>query len=125
MDIKGIPSVPDEDIPPEIQREMTIPVMTIPEFKPFIKEEDLEDFEERDKKMLLAMSVLEQRTDFIIHWLNIVNVSQRSIQAEQIRQRNEQRRAGILWSIFKWATVTLGAGAIAGLAKRAFEKFWP
>ena len=47
--------------------------------------------EERDKRLLLAFSVVDQKLDFVINRLRSDNAHIRYIEAEMIRQRRWQR----------------------------------
>lgn len=124
--------LPDENIEPEVLREMTIPRMVIPKFEGVVKEEDLAGFEGRDRKMLFAISRLEQKIDFSIRWSQLGNFYQRQIQAQLIRDKNAlKEREGIekenklRLKIIQWVGITFGAGAVAAFGRRLIEKLWP
>jgi len=117
--------IADEKFTPEIERELTIPKMDIPQFEGHIKEADLPDFGARDKKMLIAISVIEQKLDFFIHWNQRVNRHLRQIQADSIVARAAQTEINWRFNATKWLVVTLGAGLIAALAAALFKKLFP
>lgn len=99
--------------------------MEVPEFKGHIKEEDLPDFGARDKKMLIAISVIEQKLDFFIVWNQRVNRHLRQIQADSILARAAQTEINWRFKATKWLVVTLGAGSIAALLTVLFKKLFP
>lgn len=105
---------------PEVLREMTIPEMDIPEFKPHIKEDDIGDFSNRDKKVLLALSVIEQSLAHGLRWAQIHNRALREMEAELIRARLRQNEINWKFAAMKWFAVTLGAGVIAAVARKIF-----
>jgi hypothetical protein len=122
-------TVPEERIEEEVSRELTIPLIEVreDEFEAYIKERDLADFNERDKKILLAMSVVEQKQNWLIYAIQIANRQMRHLQAETIRQRKvnekqelQQKLDGWKWGLIKWIGMTLGAGVLASLAKKWF-----
>src|SRR5438093_1059735 len=83
------PGANEELIEQDVLREMTVQLITVPEFKPHIKAEDLEDFETRDQKVLLTMSLIEQKLDFTIKCILDLNRGQRQMEAQRIRQRRQ------------------------------------
>jgi hypothetical protein len=122
-------TVPEERIEEEVSRELTIPLIEVreDEFEAYIKERDLADFNERDKKILLAMSVVEQKQNWLIYAIQIANRQMRHLQAETIRQRKvnekqelQQKLDSWKWGLIKWVSMTLGAGLLASLAKKWF-----
>jgi hypothetical protein len=120
-------TVPDERIEEEIARDLTIPLIEVreDEFEAYIKEKDLADFNERDKKILLAMSVVEQKQNWLIYAIQIANRQMRHVQAETIRQRKasdkkeaDEKVNKWQWAVVKWIGMTVGAGLIAAVVKK-------
>jgi len=126
--MRKVYQLPEEKIEPEVLREMTIPLIVVDEkddFEAHIKEKDLVDFEERDKKILLAMSVIEQKQDFLIWAVQMQNRNMRHLEAESIRQRHsaetqevQQKVDSWKWSLIRWIGATIGAGILASIAKK-------
>jgi len=114
-----------DDIEPEVLREMTVAPLRVPDFSAHVKEKDLADFDKRDQKMLLTMSVMEQKQDFTIGQLVILNEQVRHQEAEQIRQRRLQTDTNWRLVIVKWVGLTAGAGAVAALIKKFVDVLWP
>jgi len=111
------------DFPPEIERELTVPLMIIPEFSGHIKEDDLADFGARDKKMLIAVSIIEQKVDFFILWQQRINTHLRQMQAERIIARQEEKEIHWRFGAVKWLVITVGAGIIVSLVTYLFKKW--
>lgn len=111
----------DEGFETEVLREMTTPLLEVPEFRGHIKEEDVADLDRRDRKMLVAMSVIEQKTDFLIRAVRLNNRHQRLMEAESIRARNVQKEINWKFAAFKWIAVTAGAGIVAALISKVFR----
>lgn len=112
-----------DDLPPEtfgaeIARELTCPLMPNPEFKAHIREDELPDFDKRDKRMLLTLSVIEQKLDFSIKWMRIINRHARALEAEQVRARQVAKEINWRFALVKWLAVTGGAGIVAALLRR-------
>lgn len=128
-------NLPEDKIEDEVARQMTVPRMEPPnekDFKPFIKPEDIDDFEDRDKRMLLAVSVLEQKLDFIIRWQVSTHRHLRMVEAEGIRHRmaqaareKEDIKTQLRWKILIWLSAVTGGGVVAAGIKKAFDKLWP
>lgn len=118
--------LPDEDaqLDPDIEREMTVPPLHLPKFSPHIKEEDLEDFVERDKKMLLALSLVEQKQDFALEAAVLTNRQLRHVESELIRLRKTQSGLSFQGKVLKWTGVTAGAGLLAAMFKKAADVIW-
>lgn len=100
-----------------------VPLMVLPEggFKPFVKAEDLADIDKRDQRVLLAMSVLEQKIDFSLEWAMRTNRYQRRIAAEMSKQNLDQADDRWRWRIVTWIGTSLGAGIIAALINWIFR----
>lgn len=96
MPPRPIYEIPEERIEPEILALMTIPILKVApqDFEPHIKEEDLEDenFDKRDRKILLAMSVVTQQQDFIFYAARLNNYYARQQEAVSIRARKYLER---------------------------------
>jgi hypothetical protein len=123
-----------EDIPPEIAREMVIPLMNIPkpdEWRGYIKEEDLADFDPKNKRILLAMSKMEQKEDFIIKWLQLANKHLRYFESELIQYRKrlenedkERLKDKWKWALIAWIGTIAGAGIVAALIEGWIKKLF-
>ena len=89
----AIYEVPDENIEPEVLVRMTIPLLKVHagDFEPHIREEDLEDenFDKRDRKVLLAMSIVTQQQEFIFYAARMNNYYARHMEAAAIRARDQ------------------------------------
>lgn len=110
-----------EKIEPEILREMTVPPVEVPPFKPHIRAEDIDDFDERDKKVLLTMSVLEQKQDFSIETLVALSYHLRRLEAELIRYRNSNRKIGWQWEILKWAALIITSSLLVAVTNKVIS----
>ena len=119
--------LPEDDesfIDPAIAREMTVPKLELPKFSPHIKPEDVDDFGERDKKMLLAFSLVEQKQDFTLDALIVTNRHLRHVESELIRLRRAQGKISFQGAVLKWTGVTAGAGLMAAMFKRIVDAIW-
>lgn len=121
-----MPAKPDAPIEPEIAREMSIDPLRRPEkFEPRLKEADLVDFEKRDRRILLDLSVLEQQNGWLMEAATSTNHELRRLEAELIRQRISQTALRWQATIGRWIIVTAGAGLVAALIGRVFKSIWP
>jgi hypothetical protein len=121
-----MPPIQDAPIEPEVAREMTIePLVLPPRFEPRIKEADLVDFDKRDQRILLDLSVLEQQNTWLVQAALQWNRDMRRIEAELIRQRLAQ--AALKWQagIGRWIVITLGAGTAGAGLTQLFRLVWP
>lgn len=99
------------------------------EFKGYIAEDEISDLAKRDRKTILAMSVIEQWNDWqtgaIIETHRLLRqldaeVAKRKIESAKIKAQQEKQ--GWVWAIVKW-TLTIGAAGFAGaLFRWLFEK---
>lgn len=113
-------------IEPEIAREMSIEPLKRPDrFEPRLKESDLVDFEKRDRRILLDISVLEQQGQWLIDSALQSNRELMRLEAELIRQRLSQ--ASLNWQarIGRWIILTLCAGVVAASMTRLLRALWP
>ncbi len=111
---------------------VSIDLLEIPDgnsFKGFVKESDLEGLETRDKKTIIAMSVLEQWSEFHTEAIVEINRHMRALEADSVRRiteviriKEEQKRQGWGLSAAKWFAVTLGAGVISTFLRWMIEK---
>ena len=111
----------------EIEREMTIKELAVPKdlSEPHLREEHLTDFDKRDQRMLMSMAVLQRQQAFTIETLVKMNQQMRYIEAEQIRQRREQRELNSQGKMIRWVSVTVGAGFIAAFVQIVARKLFP
>lgn len=119
--------VPDERIEESVLRELTIPLLDFEQaFEPYIREMDVTDFDKRDKRILLALSVLEQKADYSIYCHRMLNFHLRALEAESIRLRRKaselaesESRTKWRWELLRWAGMILGAGVLTKILKSA------
>lgn len=98
---------------------MTIVPLELPTFEAHVKEKDLDDFEERDQRMLLAMSVIEQKQDFTLSNQQTMNGQLRYLEAELIRQR--KAKFNLPREILKWSGMTLSAAVILAMVEELIK----
>jgi len=119
-----IPS--DAPIEPEVAREMSVEPLRRPaRFEPRLKESDLVDFEKRDRRILLDISVLEQQNAWLMTAAEQSNGDLRRIEAELIRQRLSQTALKWQANIGRWIVLTISAGIVAALVTRGLRALWP
>ncbi len=94
-------------------RELTIKELRLPEkgFPPYISQEDLDDLDKRDRKVLLVQSVIAQKLDFFIGATIQQNRDLREIQREQLQYRKWKQK------------ITLRFGMLMGGATLVFNLF--
>lgn len=114
-----------EGFEPEIERQMTIEPLIVPKFEAHLREGDLVDLDRRDRRMILALSLMEQKQDFVIAQLVAMNCQLREIEAEQIRQKKSQTEINWRFELFKWASITAAAALLAAALKRGIDQLWP
>lgn len=117
---------------PDIAQHLRIPQLRVPEdneFSGMVKAEDLIDLETRDRKTVLAMSVLEQWSDWHTEHVVSLYVYVRQLEAEVVRRKLDaarmkasQEQYGWQMALAKWAAVTIVAGIISAWFRHAFEK---
>lgn len=113
-------------IEPEVAREMSIEPLRRPDkFEPRLKEADMVDFEKRDRRILLDISVLEQQNQWLMTAAETGNRDLRRIEAELIRQRLSQTSLNLQARIGRWIILTAAAGIVAALVTRLFKLLWP
>jgi hypothetical protein len=110
---------------PDWEEDILIPPFEIPEFKPYIKPDDLDGLEERDRRVLLAMSVIEQKLDFALRRHQEISSHQRFIVRELGRVRRAQREVSRGFTLGKAIAVTLGAGLSAELLHILLKQIVP
>lgn len=118
-------------------RETIIPELQIPdEFYGVLREEDVPEkkiLDERDKRILLSFSVMEQWRNWTIDTLIEQNRQLRHIEITSIRERKElqgklqkleeqQRETSTGYTILKWIGLCLGSAVIVSLIKLIFDK---
>lgn len=132
--VRKIYTLVQERIEPEIERDLTIPLIEPPmPFKGYLTEEQVSDFKDSPGvvPMLVGLSKVEQGQDFVIQHLLNLNRYVRMIQAEQFRLRQrisketEDRQAASridLWDIIKrvvvWVLISGAAGAVGYTLKK-------
>lgn len=98
------------------------PELEIPEFRAHIKPEDLDDLSDRDRRMLLALSVVEQKLDFVIDKIRSDYRHIRRIETAVIRSRAWQRTMSFRWGVAMTVAMVIGTGlstaVVSALAKK-------
>lgn len=130
---------PVEPAEPEIQKALIIKAdLNIPgpgAFKGYVSEDDLADIAKRDRKMLLALSIIEQYSDWqtqtIVNLYAHVRVLDRNActdrrDAAQAKKElaealAELAKQKVAKARLKWVGVTFGAGLIAATAKSLID----
>ena len=130
---------PVEPAEPEIQKALIIKAdLSVPgpgAFKGYVSEDDLADIAKRDRKMLLALSIIEQYSDWqtqtIVNLYAHVRTLDRNAAIDRrdaVQSKKELAEAmaelakqKATKAKFKWAGVTFGAGLIAALAKALID----
>lgn len=127
---RWIPPEPVNPQEPEIAAALTIRPLRIPEsFPGYIREGDLKDLAKRDRKVLLAMSILEQWNDWQTEQLEVARQHSIQSEAEIIRLKMKvsalektQTHQGWQWKVLIWLGVAFGAGLISALFRFLFDK---
>lgn len=105
----------------DMDAERKVPELKLPDFHPHIKPEDLDDLEARDKRILLAFSLVEQKIDFVITVMQAHNQHIRYIEAEMIRQRRWQRKMGWKMTAVLSLALMIGTGLLGELCRVAIK----
>jgi hypothetical protein len=105
-------------------KELIAQAFEIPSFKPYIKAEDLDGLEDRDRRLLLAISVLEQKIDFALRRLQENSHHQQHMERELLRMRASQQELKRGFSLTKGAALTLGAGISAELLHLGIKRLF-
>lgn len=108
-------SAADVDIPDE---ELTIQPLKIPDFRPHISAEDLVDFSKRDQRLLLAVSLIAQKVDFLIEEVQKDNEHKRRFEREIIKTRIWRRRVFTRWAGLAAAATFIATTFASGLLGR-------
>lgn len=109
-----------------LDRELTTPLLVLPAFKPHIAKEDVEDFSNRDKKLLLAFSEVAQKVDWAVTTMVEENRYIRELEREVIKLRRWKTRIMIRYSIYSGAIVlmvSLFSGTIGEIIKAIWMVF--
>lgn len=97
------------------------------DIKGYIKEDEIADLAKRDRKTILALSVVEQLNDWQTGALIEIDsnlreldakVARRDIELEQVR--SQQKEESWKWGIVKWSTVTIMAAIISAFIRWLF-----
>lgn len=133
----------DENIEPEVLREMTIPRMEIPAslFSPTLKPEDArllmeapktmttEWIVQRDIKMLEAISVFQNIGGHLLESTQNITLQIRQLQAQIIRDRQAREREkpenwkrNLMFEAIKWLMMTVGAAGAVVMVERWMGK---
>lgn len=120
-------SVELADLEPEIIDLLVTELIQVPppdSFRGHISEQDIADFEKRDRKTVLAMSRAEQWIDWLVDVQIMHNENARRLDVEQARQKVKQP-VKQLWKLSKWAVSLIGAGLCGALGKSLLDKILP
>jgi hypothetical protein len=113
--------VPSED-PDVDDRDLTIPKLKLPNFKPHINPEDIQDFNKRDQKLILAFSVASQNLDFLVEHAVQQNEHQRELERELIRvkrwRRSMLKRQAIIAAGITFAVTALASSFFGTVANK-------
>jgi len=112
---KRMTKLQDLDIPDE---ELTIQPLKIPDFKPHVSADDLIDFSKRDQRLLLAVSLIAQKVDFLIGEAQKDNEHKRRFEREIIKTRMWRRRVFARWGLLAAAATFLATTFASGLIGR-------
>ncbi len=121
---KRIEVVPDENFEVEVSAQMTIPLVTFNtyQYEGYLREGDLDDFHKEPgiKRLLLLVSILEQKQDRLIVEAEWSNRHLRKLEAQIIRMRlsndavNKIDLRKVVYEILKIAGAAIVGGLIAG-----------
>lgn len=116
---------PANPLDPEIAQAMVTTRLRVPpdeHFKAVFTAEDLVNFEARDRRMLEAMSIQSQWTDWVIEALQHVDDNIAQLDAEVARRKieiaklkSETQEQTIVWKLIRWGAVILLGGALSAL----------
>lgn len=131
MPLARLKKNPPASIEPEIANAMiTKGPLEVPapeDIKGYIKEDEIADLAKRDRKTILALSVVEQLNDWQTGALIEIDsnlreldakVARRDIELEQVR--SQQKEESWKWGIVKWSTVTIMAAIISAFIRWLF-----
>lgn len=99
----------------ERSRYVTIPELREPIFEAHIKESDLKNLQNMSKSeeaILLALSLVDQKTQFCVTTLLNVNNQMRYIESEQIRINGITDTVAFTQKAIKWVFLTFTGGAL-------------
>lgn len=116
----------NEEIEEVQDRELTTPLLTLPEFKAHIAEEDLANIDSRDKRLLLYVSKIAQKVDWLADNMIQENRYIRELEREVIKFRKWKQRIMIRYSAYSAAIIfiiTLFGGTIGEIVKAVFSVF--
>jgi hypothetical protein len=94
-----------------------------------IKEKDINDLVKRDKKTILALSVIDQWINWQTKTLIDQDATIRKLDAKLAqmetrleRAEDQQKEEGWNWGIVKWSTATIIAAILVSILRWAFSK---
>ena len=105
----------------DMDAERRVQDLRVPDFHAHIKPEDLDDLGERDRRLLLAFSLIEQKLDFVIASLQSHNAHLRYVELEMIRQRRWQRKMGWKMTVVMSVALMIGTGLLGELCRVAIR----
>lgn len=89
---------PEEDLDPDL----TIPRLEVPEFRAVVRPEDADNLSQRDRQLVLAVSVVEQKLDFLIEALVSNNRQARFLEGRLVRVEKWRRKLSGPINVFLW-----------------------
>lgn len=118
------------------EHELVIPLLEVPKkWEGGLKPEELENIKELSKsdiRVLLAISVLEQKVDFALRCFEFNNKSHRLLEIKQLKIRKQQeiqnreyRGPQFGWNVLRWVVMTGVAGLLAATIKKVLDKVFP
>jgi hypothetical protein len=122
---------PPADHDPAIRDKVIVPDLQVPkpeEFEGYIKEKDIADFTKQTRKILIAMSISDQWSDWQTQAIIDLWTYVQKLDAERSRDKIELARLKAqedhrdkIKGKGKWIGMTFGAGLIAASAKALIE----
>lgn len=118
----------DTEITPEIRAEMVTGELDVPEaFEGYIPTADVKDFNDRDEKMILEMSVHAQWIDWSVETIEYLYTFIRILDYQQAKTKVDAKKAKaepkrIVWLILKWGGAAMGAAALSEIARLIIRK---
>lgn len=106
---------------PEMLR---IPPLKEPVFEAHIKQSDLKTLDSMSKSeeaILLALSLVDQKTQFCVNALLNVNNQMRYMESEQIRINAITDTVALTQRVIKWICLTFSGGALVTAGAYAFK----
>jgi hypothetical protein len=113
-----------EEIP---DKDLTIPMIKVPEFKPYIMKKDLEDFNNRDTETLFALNVVAQKVDWLIEKVVENNAQMREQQRSSMQLSRWQKSITLRLSLISGVItflITITGGTVGGILKQFIQSIF-